>query len=83
MHLTPGMGTELETMKEAGLWNKRVNQVMVLDFSTLHWHTQMSALAVLINQLELFPWIMVDDDGDYKGVIEMHSVLKHLRKNLS
>lgn len=83
LHLTPGMGTELETMKEAGLWNKRVNQVMVLNFSTLHWHTQMSALAVVINQLELFPWVMVDDDGDYKGVIEMHSVLKHLRKNLS
>lgn len=83
LHLTPTMGTELETMKEAAHWHKRVNQVMVLNFSSLNWKTQLSALPSVIHQLALFPWIMVDDNGDYKGVIEMHTVFKYLHKHIA
>lgn len=78
LHLTPHMGTDTESMKEASLWNKRVNQVMVTAFEEVHWQTQLSALPSVINQTEAFPWILVDDQGHYKGLVEMHTILKYL-----
>ncbi|ELI0348619.1 EAL domain-containing protein [Vibrio vulnificus] len=82
LHLTPAMGTDLESMKEATIWKKRVNQVMVLGFSEVNWQTRLSALPSIMSQNETFPWILIDERGYYKGVIEMHSLLRYLKEKI-
>ncbi|MCG6301633.1 hypothetical protein K6U45_17620, partial [Vibrio vulnificus] len=58
------------------------SQVMVLGFSEVNWQTRLSALPSIMSQNETFPWILIDERGHYKGVIEMHSLLRYLKEKI-
>ncbi|MCG3732140.1 EAL domain-containing protein [Vibrio cincinnatiensis] len=78
LHLTPTMGTELETMKEAGRWHRPVNQIMDLSFTKLDANTDIQQITYLICEQNLaFPWILVDGK-QFKGIITQQIIVNHL-----
>lgn len=78
LHMTPSMGTDIETNKEKGMWNKKVNRMQIPICTTLDWETKASDVEKLVASEVPFPWVLVDEHGHYKGLVEMHSVLNFL-----
>lgn len=78
LHMTPNMGTDLESSKERGMWNKTANRMLSPIHTTLDWSTDTSEIEQLLSEEAAFPWVLVDDHGHYKGLIEMKSVLNYL-----
>lgn len=78
LHLTPSMGTELETMKEAGRWHRPVNQIMTLSFTKLDANTDTEQITHLVCEHNLaFPWILVDGK-QFKGILTQQIIVNHL-----
>lgn len=81
LHLTPNMGTDLESNKENAYWNKPANRIMQPIATTLHWQTPQSEIAQLVANERPFPWCLVDDKGQFKGLVSQKSALKCLVNN--
>ncbi|MBL4305481.1 EAL domain-containing protein [Vibrio fluvialis] len=78
LHLTPGMGSELETMKEASMWHRPVNQVMELTFTSIDAAIDVSQIPLLIREHHLgFPWILTKGKI-YKGILTQSVILQYL-----
>ncbi|EKO3637772.1 EAL domain-containing protein [Vibrio metschnikovii] len=77
LHLTPTMGTELETMREAAIWRRPVNQLMQIHFTQLKADTKQDKISELISNETPFPWVLVDGEK-YKGLLTQADVLLHL-----
>ncbi|NAW61355.1 EAL domain-containing protein [Vibrio sp. V31_P5A7T61] len=77
LHLTPTMGTELETMREAAIWRRPVNQLMQIHFTQLNADTKQDKISELISNETPFPWVLVDGEK-YKGLLTQADVLLHL-----
>ncbi|MBA5763062.1 EAL domain-containing protein [Vibrio sp. 404] len=77
LHMTPNMGTDLESSKEQGNWSKSVNRMMKPVKCTLSYLTDLNEVRHLATT-EPFPWLLVDEKGHYKGLVESFSVIKYL-----
>ena len=77
LHMTPNMGTDLESSREQSNWSKSVNRMMKPVKCTLSHLTDLHEVKHLAAN-EPFPWLLVDDNGHYKGLVESLSVLKYL-----
>lgn len=77
LHMTPNMGTDLESSREQGNWSKSVNRMMKPIGCTLSYLTDLQEVRQLVVS-QPFPWLLVDDHGHYKGLIDVYSVLKYL-----
>lgn len=77
LHMTPSMGTDLESDKEAKIWKKPVNQMMQVSFTTLEMDTNSSEIPGLVEKGTPFPWILVDERGIYKGMINEADLLAY------
>jgi CBS-domain-containing membrane protein len=77
------MGTDLESNKENAYWHKPANRVMQPIVTTLHWHTPQAEIAQLVEDERPFPWCLVDDKGQFKGLVSQKSALKCLVNNIS
>ncbi|KIE19746.1 hypothetical protein SE23_15885 [Vibrio sinaloensis] len=75
LHMTPTMGTDLETSKEKNYWHKSVNRMMAPGGTVLDWHTPVKEVHRLVTQGTPLPWILTDELGVFKGLVEMATVL--------
>ncbi|WGW01587.1 EAL domain-containing protein [Vibrio sp. YMD68] len=78
LHLTPQMGTELESNREAAIWNRPVNQLMKTGFSRLDYRLSLLDLERYIEEQLPFPWVLVDEQGVYKGILELEAAMNYL-----
>lgn len=78
LHLTPTMGTDLESSKERNMWLKTANRIMSPPAAIIYWQTPLDSMAALLEQYPHFPWVLVDNEGAFKGIVEQRTVLKHL-----
>ncbi|EKO3884091.1 hypothetical protein P0F34_002220, partial [Vibrio metschnikovii] len=69
--------TELETMREAAIWRRPVNQLMQIHFTQLKADTKQDKISELISNETPFPWVLVDGKK-YKGLLTQADVLLHL-----
>ncbi|WP_394144262.1 EAL domain-containing protein [Vibrio atypicus] len=76
LHMTPGMGTDLENNKERENWHKSVNRMMTPISRVIDCQTPTSEMAELSSQGNSFPWVLVDDAGSFKGLVEMKTAFE-------
>ncbi|MGY3569390.1 EAL domain-containing protein [Vibrio paucivorans] len=77
LHLSPTLGGDFETSKDLTIKKRTLNQVMTTDISTVSFHTRVGELSTLLNQGSPLPWVVVDDLGNYLGVVTQQDVLDH------
>ncbi|HDZ9226581.1 TPA: EAL domain-containing protein [Vibrio cholerae] len=77
LHLTPTMGTELETAREAAIWRKPVNQIMRTPQVKLAHDTDLKLLASLLKTNPPPPWVLVEGNR-YKGIVTAPRLLAYL-----
>ncbi|MDC5807079.1 EAL domain-containing protein [Vibrio europaeus] len=83
LHLTPNMGTDLESNKENAYWHKPANRLMLPVKTKVAWDTPQSEIPRLVAQATPFPWILVDEQGLFKGIVSSKSVMEYLANNNS
>jgi predicted transcriptional regulator len=69
LHLSPTMGTDMETTKESKIWKKPLNQLMRVEFTHILNTTNVIDLPLFIKENNIFPWIVNDEKGEYIGII--------------
>ncbi|MCW8334001.1 EAL domain-containing protein [Vibrio paucivorans] len=77
LQISPTVGTEFETSKDLAAKKRTLNQIMKTDIETLSFHARVGDLPSLLNQKGSPPWIVVDDLGNYLGVVTQQDVLDH------
>ncbi|WP_428774236.1 EAL domain-containing protein [Vibrio sp.] len=78
LHLTPAMGSDHETTYEASVWRKPANRIMSTDVTSVAYDTPLEALGELIKEFPQFPWILIDEEGCYRGLLEQNDALLFL-----
>ncbi|PNI04481.1 hypothetical protein C1N32_11380 [Vibrio diazotrophicus] len=77
LHLTPRMGTDLETTQENLMWHRPVSQIMQLSFTKLDAKMDISNVSSLIEEEELaFPWVLTEGKI-FKGIVTPNCVIQH------
>ncbi|MEZ8194713.1 EAL domain-containing protein [Vibrio cortegadensis] len=77
LHLTLTMGTDLETTKESQIWRKTINQVMQVKFTQLQDSLNINELAALLDSEVAFPWVFVDSEGEYRGILYESDIIRY------
>ena len=77
LHMTPSMGTDLESAKEAKIWSKPINQIMSVDFAVINVDKTLDEIPRLIEEGIQFPWVLVNDAEQYKGMLNESDLLKY------
>lgn len=77
LHMTPSMGTDLESAKEAKIWSKPINQIMSVDFSVINIDRTLDEIPRLIEEGVKFPWVLINDSEHYKGMLNESDLLKY------
>jgi PAS domain S-box-containing protein len=77
-HLTPTMGTKAETTKESNVWRRPVSQLMNTEFSKLLNTTIVYDLRTFIKENPVFPWVIVDENDGFIGMIFQSDIFKYL-----
>ncbi|WP_237361503.1 sensor domain-containing phosphodiesterase [Vibrio marisflavi] len=80
-HLTPTMGTDLESSKEAAIWQRPINQMMKTQFTSLPCTDNVVHIVNLVKEDRPFPWVLVDEFGKYQGVITQQDALRWMSEN--
>jgi len=78
LHLTPAMGTDLESERENRIWKRPVNQVMNTEFERVDASLPVSEVKVLVKARVKFPWILCDSQNEYRGLLTQEDVLGYL-----
>ncbi|EKO3484830.1 EAL domain-containing protein [Vibrio fluvialis] len=82
LHLTPAMGTEHETMKEAGIWNKPVASMMNTQLTIMDAQALLSDVLPLLKESALSLPIVLVSDNRYKGLVTETDITHYLLKRL-
>ncbi|MCK6261873.1 EAL domain-containing protein [Vibrio sp. ZSDE26] len=77
LHMTPQMGTDLESNKEAAIWKRPVNQLMSTEFEKLDFNYPLEEIDRLFEEKVPFPWVLTDEEGHYKGIVEAATVMDY------
>lgn len=83
LHLTPSMGTDLESNKESAYWHKPANRLMSPVVTTLHWSTAQNQIPHLVGEGKSFPWVLIDEQGHFKGIVGPRAALEYMANNNS
>lgn len=78
LHLTPAMGTDLESERENRIWKRPVNQVMNTEFERVDANLPVSEVKALVKAGTKFPWILCDSQSEYRGLLTQEDVLNYL-----
>ncbi|WP_039984238.1 EAL domain-containing protein [Vibrio owensii] len=78
LHLTPAMGTDLESERENRIWKRPVNQVMNTEFERVDANLPVSEVKALVKAGTKFPWILCDSQNEYRGLLTQEDVLNYL-----
>ncbi|WP_084659738.1 EAL domain-containing protein [Vibrio sonorensis] len=76
LSLTPNMGTDLETSKEAQIWHRPVNSIMDTQFTSLSDDISLNELEWYLDR-HPFPWVISDIRGEYRGLICYQDLVKY------
>lgn len=76
-HLSTNIGTRLETPKDLSALKRKLNQVMRRDIHRASYQIKLSELPELIKSGIKPPWIVVNDTGQYLGVITGQDLLAY------
>ncbi|MCG6229612.1 CBS domain-containing protein, partial [Vibrio furnissii] len=82
LHLTPAMGTEHETMKEAGIWNKPVASMMNTQLTIMDAQALLTDVLPLLKESALSLPIVLVTDNRYKGLVTETDITHYLLKRL-
>ncbi|ENP8340862.1 EAL domain-containing protein [Vibrio harveyi] len=78
LHLTPAMGTDLESERENRIWKRPVNQIMNTEFEQIDASISVSQVRELVKTGKKFPWILCDSQNEYRGLLTQEDVLTYL-----
>ena len=78
LHLTPAMGTDLESERENPIWKRPVNQMMNTEFERVDVSLPVSEVKALVKARGKFPWILCDSQNEYRGLLTQEDVLGYL-----
>ncbi|MGD8170217.1 EAL domain-containing protein [Vibrio sp. TRT 21S02] len=76
-HLSPTLGTKLETTKDLTIWQKRLNQVMRTDLYRISFQTKVTEIADLLKSGVNPPWVVEDEAGNYLGTVTKRDVFEY------
>ncbi|WP_425665908.1 EAL domain-containing protein [Vibrio tubiashii] len=76
-HLSPTLGTKLETSKDQSISRKRLNQVMRTNVFSVSHHSKVSKVSEIIKSGIKPPWLVVNDSGEYLGIVSNQDILEH------
>lgn len=78
LHLTPAMGTDLESERENRIWKRPVNQVMNTELERVDANLPVSEVKAIVKAGTKFPWILCDSQNEYRGLLTQEDVLSYL-----
>ncbi|HFQ4969753.1 TPA: EAL domain-containing protein [Vibrio vulnificus] len=78
LHLSPTLGTKLETTKDLAICKRTLNQVMKTQFSTVDVATKAVEINELLKQSLPLPWVILDESGQYMGIVTHQDVLHYV-----
>ncbi|NOJ22137.1 EAL domain-containing protein [Vibrio coralliilyticus] len=76
-HLSTTLGTKLETPKDLVALKRKLNQVMRRDIHRASYQIKMSEVPELIKSGIKPPWLVVNETGQYLGVVTSQDLLSH------
>ncbi len=76
LHLSPTLGTKIETQKDSVILKRKINQVMKTTFTTLSSKTTINDVARLLEQRTPLPWVIADADGKCLGVVSYQRIIE-------
>ncbi|MEZ9718621.1 EAL domain-containing protein [Vibrio cyclitrophicus] len=82
LHLTPAMGTEHETMKEANIWKKPVASMMDTQFTVMDTESMITEVFPLIKERAISLPIVLVSKNLYKGLVTEADIAYYLLKRL-
>ncbi|MGO2318411.1 MAG: EAL domain-containing protein [Vibrio toranzoniae] len=82
LHLTPAMGTEHETMKEANIWKKPVASMMDTHFTVMETTMMLTEVFPLMKEGAISLPIVLVSKNLYKGLVTEADITGYLLKRL-
>lgn len=76
LHLSPTLGTKIETQKDSVILKRKINQVMKTTFTTLSDKTTINDVARLLEKKTPLPWVIADEMGTCLGVVSSQRILE-------
>ncbi|MCG9679840.1 EAL domain-containing protein [Vibrio sp. Isolate24] len=76
-HLSNTLGTKLETPKDVVALKRKLNQVMRRDIHRASYLIKMSEMPELIKSGIKPPWLVINETGQYLGVVTNQDLLNH------
>jgi len=76
-HISPTLGTKLETTRDLLMAKKTLNQVMRTQLFTASYHTKLSQTKELIQSGIKPPWLVVNDADEFLGVVTNQDLLHY------
>ncbi|MDG3085737.1 EAL domain-containing protein [Vibrio hannami] len=81
LHATPAMGTDRETMHEYQTMSKVASAMMSSKLTTVHETINTGEIHEKIHNRNQFPWVVIDDFGDYVAIIDIYNIVHFLNGN--
>ncbi|MDN3682441.1 EAL domain-containing protein [Vibrio tapetis subsp. quintayensis] len=75
LHLSPTLGTKIETQKDSVILKRKINQVMKTTFTTLSEKTTINDVARLLERKTPLPWVIADQTGKSVGIVSSQRIL--------
>lgn len=77
-HSSPSLGTDTETAQDYRLLTKPVSAMMDTHVTKVHSTINSGEIHEKIRNHYKFPWIVIDDYGQYVAMIDNNSIISHL-----
>lgn len=78
LHVTPTMGTDRETTHEYHSQSKVASAMMAQIVTTVHKTINDGEIHEKVRNKNPFPWVVINDVGEYVAIIEMYNVVHYL-----
>ncbi|MGR6840275.1 EAL domain-containing protein [Aliivibrio wodanis] len=78
LHITPSLGTDRETMQDYRSLTKVANSMMDATLTLVSDSININEIHEKIRQNCQFPWVGINSDGDYSGIIDSRSIINYL-----
>jgi EAL domain-containing protein (putative c-di-GMP-specific phosphodiesterase class I)/predicted transcriptional regulator len=83
LHLTPTMGTDLETEKESRVWQRRVNFFMNVEFNSVEATLDIQSLLNLIGDKRYQLPLVLTKRGLYSGILTERNLMDYLLRKMA
>lgn len=80
LHCPISLGTDKETTRDLHALNKPANLMMNTSFTEVHKSISQSEIQEKIRNGHPFPWIVINDNGNYDSLIDQKSALQYCKR---